>query len=659
MSDAQAFLGSYKETLDAQATEDFPSEWLSVYDFESCLKHCGGKEVYLVTDRRTGAHVILRASDLDTGERADAEHNILARLNHPGVPRTFGTITRDGRSYLAREYLPGESLDQVVARGTFGFDAIVAFTDRLCDILGYLHSQQPPVIHRDIKPQNIIMRPDGRLGLTDFGIARTFKTEASSDTHYAGTLPYAPPEQYGYAQSTPQTDIYALGIVLVYLATGSADRQNLQARVSDRRLLALIERCIAFDPADRFANVEQIRRFLAGLRARRLRRGLGIGAAALVLVLLAGGGIWLATHLLGGGVVVSGTSSISTAATDNGGAGNAGVGDEGEHPALLLTPSVDNDGWLYDYEDDGNLPGNIAMGGFAVADPLEHQELYLSFGGRLYATDMEGANPRVLREGSTAIRNLNYHAGLLYFSDSGGLHCLDPASAAASGVIDSPVDKAWIVGGQLYYTSSLDQLNLYGADLDGGSKQMLVTDDRYFDLNIIADAAYFFNSSDRNRIYRASLANVAAVPGASDAATGIESSDASRAESGIESGAAPLAELRADALCNFGARLYFSDADRFNALRSCALDGTDVQLLSDDPYYGVNVCARGVFALCGLDQSLRAMNGGGGKARIVIADKVASFCLAGDWVFYYLEGDRDTLHMCRLDGSDDRVFMAE
>ena len=95
---------------------------------------------------------------------------------------------------------------------------------KLTDILSYLHSENPPIIHRDIKPQNIIVGRDSSIHLIDFGIARVHKEERTQDTSVVLTLDYASPEQYGFEQTTPLSDIYSLGVVMLFLATGNHGR---------------------------------------------------------------------------------------------------------------------------------------------------------------------------------------------------------------------------------------------------------------------------------------------------------------------------------------------------------------------------------------------------------------------------------------------------
>jgi hypothetical protein len=97
---------------------------------------------------------------------------------------------------------------------------VVEYALQLCDVLSYLHAQQPPVIFRDLKPTNVMIRPDGRIFLIDFGIARHFKEGQQQDTVLLGSPGYAPPEQHGSAQTSPRSDLYALGATMHCLLTG-------------------------------------------------------------------------------------------------------------------------------------------------------------------------------------------------------------------------------------------------------------------------------------------------------------------------------------------------------------------------------------------------------------------------------------------------------
>ncbi len=142
---------------------------------------------------------------------------------------------------------------------------------QLCDILGYLHHREAPVIHRDVKPQNVIVRPDGRITLIDFDIARVHRGDRDTDTMFFGTLAYAPPEQYGFSQTDERADIYALGVLLRWLLTGST-RENPNVRVYGP-LAKIIARCTAFAPKDRYSDAAQVKQALlrANPKAQTMR----------------------------------------------------------------------------------------------------------------------------------------------------------------------------------------------------------------------------------------------------------------------------------------------------------------------------------------------------------------------------------------------------
>ncbi len=152
----------------------------------------------------------------------EQESRILAQLRHPGFTNISDYFQDGGKYYLAMELVKGETLEDawVRAGGRFSEEQVIAWADTLCHTLNYLHTQNPPVIFRDIKPSNIMIQPNGELKLIDFGIARYFKPGQTKDTTALGTPGYAPPEQHGQAQADPRSDVYALGATLHQLLTG-------------------------------------------------------------------------------------------------------------------------------------------------------------------------------------------------------------------------------------------------------------------------------------------------------------------------------------------------------------------------------------------------------------------------------------------------------
>ena len=186
---------------------------------------------------------------------------------------------------VLHQYVAGETLAAVAAERRLSEAEIVRIGVCLCDQLQALHSADPPIIHRDVKPQNIIIQEDGSPVLIDFGISRS-QSKKETDTMALGTRGFAPPEQYGYAQTDARSDIYSLGVVLHWLLRGEAE--SLQSAASP--LEKVLQRMTAFDPRHRYASAAQARRALRNaLPHRRTRALLGIAAAALVIVLL---GLW-------------------------------------------------------------------------------------------------------------------------------------------------------------------------------------------------------------------------------------------------------------------------------------------------------------------------------------------------------------------------------
>ena len=150
------------------------------------------------------------------------EVSLLSQLDHPHLPRVHEHFETPGHWYLVMDFIAGETLEEYQSKmpnRRLLLSEVLEIGLQLCTVLGYLHSQQPPIVFRDLKPANIMRTPTGQLFLIDFGIARYFKPGQAKDTVALGSLGYAAPEQYGKAQTTPRADIYSLGAVLHQLLT--------------------------------------------------------------------------------------------------------------------------------------------------------------------------------------------------------------------------------------------------------------------------------------------------------------------------------------------------------------------------------------------------------------------------------------------------------
>ena len=151
----------------------------------------------------------------------EQEAELLRSLAHPNLPIVADTFEQSGRPTLVMEYVPGQTLEDRIheANAPLLKQQAIGYGIQLARVLHYLHTRQPPIIYRDLKPSNIILTPEGVIKLVDFGVARTYKASKSKDTVAMGSAGYAPPEQYGKGQTDARSDIYALGATLLHLLT--------------------------------------------------------------------------------------------------------------------------------------------------------------------------------------------------------------------------------------------------------------------------------------------------------------------------------------------------------------------------------------------------------------------------------------------------------
>lgn len=155
-----------------------------------------------------------------------AEANMMKKLDHPSLPRIVDIIDNGVTIYVVMDYIEGESLDKILNEyGAQPEEMVVNWAKQLCDALSYLHSQKPPIIYRDMKPANVMLKPEGNIKIIDFGIAREYKEQNLADTTVLGTKGYAPPEQYS-GQTDPRSDIFALGMTMHHLLTGVDPRNG-------------------------------------------------------------------------------------------------------------------------------------------------------------------------------------------------------------------------------------------------------------------------------------------------------------------------------------------------------------------------------------------------------------------------------------------------
>lgn len=196
-----------------------------------------------------------------------AETEMLKRLSHPYLPSIVDVIDGDGSFLIVMDFIEGKTLKDVLEEyGAQPQKNVIAWAKQLCDVLGYLHSREPAIIYRDMKPANIMLKPDGNIVLFDFGTAREYKAQNSEDTVALGTKGYAAPEQYeGKGQTDARTDIYCLGATMYHLLTAHHPSESDTMKPIrewnpqlSSGLEEIILKCTKPDRKDRYQNCAQL-----------------------------------------------------------------------------------------------------------------------------------------------------------------------------------------------------------------------------------------------------------------------------------------------------------------------------------------------------------------------------------------------------------------
>ncbi len=209
------------------------------------------KNIWLVLDRDTGKIYVRKC--LETFNQEVYER--IARLRNIHIPGIVAWKVEEGRFWLIEEYVNGETLEERISRGgSFTLEEAVGIVRQVCEALACLHSQEPPVIHRDVKLSNIMISRDGVVKLIDYNAARLYEKGLNHDTRLIGTEAYAAPEQFGFAQTDARTDIYALGVVFNYLLTG----EHIKDRMAEGDCGAVIRKCTQMDPKQRYQSVSEL-----------------------------------------------------------------------------------------------------------------------------------------------------------------------------------------------------------------------------------------------------------------------------------------------------------------------------------------------------------------------------------------------------------------
>ncbi|MGI6580504.1 MAG: protein kinase domain-containing protein [Saccharofermentanales bacterium] len=614
-NDLELFLNSYKKTLHESLPEaSMPEELLANYSYESCLRKDpeGRKEIYLLRrEDKTG--VLLKITQDYPEEDALEEANLLAELDHPGIPKVFDSFEYSGKNFILREYFEGRSLYEIVKKGgCLGTKDIFGIVLKLVDILSYLHSRKPPVIHRDIKPQNIIVGKDGSIHLIDFGIARFHKYERIQDTSVILTLDYASPEQYGFEQTTPLSDIYSLGVVMLFMATGRTARTELESQIVNNRLRNLIEQCIAFNPKSRIQSVEEIKNYImrdSNLQKSKRKRSLIVAALLLICT------ICLSALSYGMGFF-RGKSRADSIGYDRG----YGIGYTDGYDAV---PVLQTKEMLPDLKR-GNSLGNSAIAGGAYAVQSEDLIFFIS-NGNIYKMSEQGAETELLVEGKDAAA-LSFYNGWLYYSSAGNILQTNIYTLETDILCENLSGELCIINDR-YYVKTDD--GLYLLNTLTGNLTSLNNFSSLKSLNITENGLFYIDKND-HYLYRSDLDG---------------------------SGITKILNRNCNSVCLFEDTLFCAinaeDDEEKEELILIYEDFEKAETLSEINAAMINVTANGIYYINAPDGTINLCSFDGRIRNRISKNQATDFNIVGDWIFYHNAADGNRLWCVRLDGAND------
>ncbi len=262
------------------------------YRIVEILGQGGMGSVYRAVDENLGVDVAVKDNLFTTDDYARQfrrEAVILANLRHPNLPRVTDHFVIDGQGqYLVMDYIDGEDLRQRMDRlGLLSEDDVITIGAAICEALTYLSTRNPAIVHRDIKPGNVKITPQGQIYLVDFGLAKILMSGQATTTGARAMTPgYSPPEQYGTARTDHRSDVFSLGATLYAALTGSIPEDALARAMGQadltpirehnpkvsRRLAAAIEKALEVQPDDRFQTAEEFKQALLAARSASRRR---------------------------------------------------------------------------------------------------------------------------------------------------------------------------------------------------------------------------------------------------------------------------------------------------------------------------------------------------------------------------------------------------
>ena len=230
--------------------EVYIKKLFAAYSLVSVLSDKNGCKVLRLRNKTNGKDLVLRSFP----QHLDA-YKVLCGIRCDNLPEIFDAIDLDDGQIVLEEYIDGVTVAQVMEGGKYHFHGAKKVLTCVCHALTVLHERG--LVHRDVKPENVMIGSDGRVVLIDFNASRKV-SEACKDTVIMGTIGYASPEQLGIAQSDARTDIYAVGVLLNVMLTGKHPTEVFAGGHAGR----VVKKCTSLNPDDRYRSAEMLKNAL-------------------------------------------------------------------------------------------------------------------------------------------------------------------------------------------------------------------------------------------------------------------------------------------------------------------------------------------------------------------------------------------------------------
>lgn len=226
--------------------DTYIKDLFSVYSLVGVLSEKNDCKVLRLRNKQTGRDLVLRSFP-----KALNAYDILCNIRCENLPEIYDAITLEDGQIVLEEFIGGITIAEVMQAGKYRYRGAKKVLLGICNALYVLHSRG--IIHRDVKPENVMVDASGRVVLIDFNVSRT-ESAAKQDTVIMGTVGYAAPEQLGLSQSDARTDIYATGVLLNVMLTGKHPTEAFARGHAGR----IIRKCTALNPSNRYQSAKEL-----------------------------------------------------------------------------------------------------------------------------------------------------------------------------------------------------------------------------------------------------------------------------------------------------------------------------------------------------------------------------------------------------------------